>query len=67
MIKDKQKLIFIMGAILITTGIITAKMGTTNTGAAIGTSMIAIGAILMSINIILRLIQNKSTKTGSKK
>ena len=67
MMKDKQKLIFMSGAILITTGIITAKVGATNTAAAIGTSMIAVGAILMSINIIFRLIQNKSKKTDGKK
>ena len=58
------------GATLITAGIISTKIGSTSADSAtlsvIGTLMMAAGAILMSINIIFRLIRNKSANADDK-
>jgi hypothetical protein len=62
--KNKQKMLFTLGAFFIIAGIIIAKVSETMSHAesdhatfnVIGILMIALGAILVSINIITRLI-----------
>lgn len=58
-----QKILFIFGAICILAGIIIAKISGDDNAiiTMVGILMIAIGAIFMAINIILRLIERSNT------
>jgi hypothetical protein len=67
--RDKQKILFILGAFCITAGIVIAKVNDamastpddSNTFSVIGILMIAIGAIFISTNIVIRLIKHSKT------
>lgn len=57
----KQKTLFMLGAFCIIAGIVIAKISNEANHpmlTVIGVAMIAIGAILISINIIMRLIEH---------
>jgi len=66
--KNKQKMLFTLGAFFIIAGIIIAKVSETVENTAndntiftvIGILMIALGAVFMSINIITRLLGRSS-------
>lgn len=65
---DKKKILFMLGAFCIIVGIIIAKVSAmmgnetnNNTFTILGILMIALGAIFISINIIMRLIEHSKS------